>query len=87
MANRYEFAVEIIEKAERKKEQTELVFVEEELKREIVTISLNPPDVYGEFEILFDKFVKMPGNCTEWTSHNEGGKKMLKILYEPSEET
>ena len=73
LKNKYEFTIEVVEKAIEEKVQKELVFVQQEFKKEFVTIGLNPPDIYGEFEITIDRYVKMPRNCTEWTSKNEGG--------------
>lgn len=70
-----------------RKVEDEIVAAEETaVEKEKVVITISPPDLEWRFDILFDKFIRLPANCTEWTDSNEGAQ-MIKIEYKPSVDT
>ena len=48
-------------------------------------VVIEPIDRESTIFIRFGKSIRLIGNCTEWTSRNEGAN-MLSIEYRPSEE-
>ena len=54
--------------------------------QELVVMTIEPPDAQGYLWIKFDKNILLPGNCTKWSSENEGSKRIL-TEYLPSEDT
>lgn len=48
-------------------------------------VVIEPIDRESTVFIRFGKTIRLIGNCTEWTSRNEGAN-MLSLEYRPSEE-
>ena len=49
-------------------------------------MTIEPIDAEGFLWIKFDKDVRLPANCTEWNSTNEGAERVL-TEYKPSNDT
>ena len=70
----------------------EYVPIKKEERSRIIWVKVDSPDYLGEFNVTFvdDKgrsnYIKLPRNCSLWTSKNEG-KDRINITYMPSEMT
>ena len=51
-----------------------------------VKVSVGELSNTGELDVTFSDVVRLPGNVTDWSLDNEGGK-YLQILYQPNDES
>ena len=49
-------------------------------------MTIGEPDIEGFVDVNFNKYIRLPGNCSKWNNENEGNDR-IKIEFVPSPET
>ena len=76
----------VVDKADFEAILIEKTLEPEEESKELIKVKIDEPDAEGNFNVKFNRDIRLPTNFTQWTSENEGADK-LQVEYLPSEET